>query len=149
MMGRGAEAEDKNADFRYAVSQELNRTLHEEDHYFAQYLLEQEIAHHRGLSGGVYEGIKLCAYLLFRLDHVEDSLLIWRAKATNFDTHCGVDVQLLVAAGVQETLNWLRQQESQDAQHAVNWIEGCAATGDFKNPDGYREFASRYFNDGR
>ena len=148
MMERGVEAEDKNADFRYAVSQELNRTLSEEDRHFAQYLLEQEIAHHLGLSGGVYESIKLCAYLLFRLGHVEDSLAIWRAKAINFDTHCGVDVQLLVGAGVQETLDWLRRQGSQDAQHAVSWIEGCTATGDFKNPDGYRQFASRYFNDG-
>ena len=85
--------EDTNAAFRYAVLKELNLTLTDQDRPFIHYLLEQEILYHCALPGGVYESIKQCAYLLLRLGHVEDSLIIWRAKATNSDTHCGVDVQ--------------------------------------------------------
>jgi len=144
---RQSEPDDPNAISRYLVLIELNRTLTDRDRPLIHYLLEQEILYHRALPGGVYESIKLCAYLLFRLGHVEDSIKIWRAKATNFDTHCGVDVQLLVAAGVEATLTWLKQQDSEDAQHASSWIAGCAETGDFRNLEGYREFASRYFGD--
>src|SRR2546427_1577937 len=42
-----------------------------------------------------------------QVGHVEDSLIIWRAKATNFDTHCGVDVQLLVAG--RRICQWYRR----------------------------------------
>src|SRR5882762_5775666 len=124
--------EDEHAAFRYSVLKELNLTLTDQDRPFIHYLLEQEILYHRAVPGGVDESIKLCAYLLFRLGHVEDSLIIWRAKTTNFDTHCGVDAQLLVAAGVENTLTWLKQQTSEDAPGAVNWIEECAKTGDFR-----------------
>ena len=44
----------------------------------------------------------LCAQL-FSLGAVEDSLLIWRAKRCNFDTHCGIDVQFLCGAGLERT----------------------------------------------
>jgi hypothetical protein len=138
---------DLNASFRYDVCEELNRTLREEDRKLILYLLEQEIRYHQALPGGVYESIKLCAYLLFRLGYVEDSLSIWRAKTTNFDTHCGIDVQLLVATGVEDTLAWLKRNGSPEALAAVGWVEGCRETGDFKNLDGYRDFANRYFAD--
>jgi len=136
------EPDDVNAEFREALCRELNRTLQKEDRYFIHYLLEQEILYHRALPGGVYFNIQRCAYLLFRLGYVDDSLLIWRAKTVNFDTHCGVDVQLLVGAGVEDTIAWLKNEGSLDAQNAVSWIEGCLGTGDFKNLAGYRESAN-------
>jgi hypothetical protein len=140
---------DINAAFRNDVLEALNRTLRDEDRRLILYLLDQEVRYHKSLPGGVYESIKLCAYLLFRLGYVEDSLSIWHAKTTNFDTHCGVDVQLLVAAGVEETLAWLKLNDAPEALSAVGWIEACRKTGDFNNPDGYREFAKRYFADER
>ena len=142
---RNGEEDDANAAFRDEVLRELNRTLSDDDRHFIHYLLEQEIIYHRDLPGGVCESIKFGAYLLFRLGHVEDSLRIWRAKSTNFDTSCGIDVQMLVGAGVDETLAWLRQENSKDAQNAVSWIEDCVETGDFKHLESYRRFASEYF----
>jgi hypothetical protein len=97
---------------------------------------------------GTNENIKLCAYLLYRLGYVEDSLSIWKAKSTNFDTECGVDIQLLVGAGVERTIAYLKEQNSQEAKDAGSYIEECVESGDFKNLAGWQEFFRNYFGSG-
>lgn len=138
---------DVNAKFRAAVCKELKRSLSQADHQFVRYLVEQEMLDHQIDEGGIGENIKLCAYLLYKLGQVEDSLLLWRAKNTNFDTLCGIDVQLLVGAGVEQTLAFLRTQDTEEAQAAIEYIEECVETGDFKDLDGYRAYVERCFGD--
>lgn len=138
---------DVNFSFREQVCQQLNRDLQDVDHRFVQYLLEQEILAHQE-SWGLNENIKLCAYLLYRLGYVEDSLLIWKAKSTNFDTGCGVDIQLLVGAGIERTIAYLKKQNSQEAKDAVQYIAEGVESGDFKNLAGWQEFYRNYFGSG-
>jgi hypothetical protein len=138
---------DTNSEFREQVCEQLNRDLRDTDRRLVRYLLKQEILMHEE-SWGVNENIKLCAYLLYRLGHVEDALLIWRAKSTNFDTGCGVDVQLLVGAGLERTVEYLKEQGSKEAAGAISYIEECVKTGDFNNLEGWREFSRNYFGSG-
>jgi hypothetical protein len=138
---------DTNQEFRGQVCDALNRDLQDSDREFVRYLLEQEILEHKS-SWGVNENIKLCAYLLFRLGHVEDSLIIWRAKSTNFDTACGVDVQLLAGAGLECTIQYLKEESSDEATEAVSYLEQCIESGDFRNLERQRAFYRKYFGPG-
>jgi hypothetical protein len=60
---------------------------------------------------------ELC-FLLFTARQVEDSLLVWEAKAASFDAGCSIDVQLLCGAGFAETVGYLRSVDSKQARDA-------------------------------
>src|SRR5258708_7595175 len=47
--------------------------------------------------------LRLFCIQLFAHGDIEDTLLIWRAKQSNFDAACGIDVQLLCGAGLEAT----------------------------------------------
>ena len=72
----------------------------------------------------------LCAQL-FSLGFVEDSLLVWRAKPCNFDTHLGIDTQFLFGAGLESTKEFLRGAGSEEAVDALDYISRCEAANDF------------------
>jgi hypothetical protein len=140
---------DTNADFREQVCELLNRDLQQADRALVRYLLEQEIGVHEPPGWGVGENIKLCAYMLYKLRNIEDCLLIWAAKTTNFDTHCGIEVQLLTGAGLNATINYLEIQGTNEALDAASYLRACEQTGDFNNLEGYAEFAKKYFDERR
>ncbi len=66
----------------------------------------------------------LCAQV-FSLGVVEDSLWVWRAKECNFDTHCGVDVQLLCGGGWEPTMKFLQDHGSDLAKDAMQYLRAC------------------------
>lgn len=123
---------DTNQDFREAVCQRLNQDVSEADRALVIYLLDQEIQSAEQ-DWGFSENMRLCAYLLFKLGHVEDALLIWKAKSMNFDTFCGLDVQLLAGGGLDETIAYLRAATDPEASKAAQYMEDCRATGDFSS----------------
>lgn len=53
-----------------------------------------------------------CSYLLASYGNVEDCVLIWEAKMANFSTFLGLRDVLLVGAGVEETICFLRQKSA-------------------------------------
>ena len=63
-----------------------------------------------------------------RIGDPSDSELLWRAKNVSFDTFVGLDVQFLVGAGVDATIEQLQRQELNEA---ADYIKGCARSGDF------------------
>jgi hypothetical protein len=73
----------------------------------------------------------LCAQL-FSLGLAEDSLVVWRAKSCNFDTHCGIDVALLCGAGLEETKAFLAAASTEEATAARAYIQHCEDCGNFK-----------------
>jgi hypothetical protein len=77
------------------------------------------------------ELVRLLCAQLFALGHVEDSLLIWRAKTRDFDAMCGLDVQLLCGAGVDATRAFLAASEAMEARRALEYLDECVRTGDF------------------
>ena len=94
--------------------------------------LEAEIAKEADEEGDQFLMRLLCAQL-FCIGNVEDSLAVWAAKSCNFDTHCGIDVQLACGAGLDETKTFLAGQSSELAADALTYISECQETGDFDN----------------
>ena len=80
---------------------------------------------------GDTELMRLCCAQLFIAGHVEDSLLIWRAKSASMDAACSIDVQLLFGAGLAETIDFLKAVASDSAGGALQKIQSCRSHGDF------------------
>jgi hypothetical protein len=77
------------------------------------------------------ELMKLCCVQLFNAGQLDDVLLIWQAKESSFDAHCSIDVQLLCGAGLAATKAHLEADGSPDAAHALEYLLGCEAAGNF------------------
>jgi hypothetical protein len=86
--------------------------------------LEEQICREADEAGDQFLMRLLCAQL-FSLGVAEDALLVWRAKSCNFDTHCGIDVQFLCGAGLEQTKEFLRGEGSDAALEALNYIAKC------------------------
>jgi hypothetical protein len=69
--------------------------------------------------------------------HIEDCLRIWNAKTTDFDTFCYIDIQLVPFAGLDETINFLKAINTNEAKDALKYLLDCKKSGDFDNLDGY------------
>jgi hypothetical protein len=78
---------------------------------------------------------------------IEDTLLIWKAKCQDFDSMCGLGVQLLCGAGLQPTKAFLAAANSAASQAALAYIEKCEGAGDFDGftPAEHLAFYRRYF----
>lgn len=83
------------------------------------------------------EDLMLACYLLGKHNHVEDCLKIWEAKETDFDSYCGIDIQLMMFAGVSKTIAFLESQTSELAQRALKYVKDCDRAGDFTELDVY------------
>ena len=136
---------DQNEETREQVCIVLNQELLPQDHTFARYLLEQEIALHRAADDTLFDNLKRCAYLLYRLGHVEDSQLLWEAKNVHFDAYAGLDIQLLIGAGFDATMAYLKEQP--DSAQAIEYLEACQRAGDFEDMESYERFIATYFRD--
>jgi hypothetical protein len=83
------------------------------------------------------DDLMLACYILGLHQQVEDCLLIWKAKKVDFDSYCGVDIQLIAFAGVASASNYLQTTNSEDAKEALQYITACSKGGDFDNLDAY------------
>ncbi|MEL6820733.1 MAG: hypothetical protein AAFP70_03140 [Calditrichota bacterium] len=94
---------------------------------FAKALLENVVLARKNevFDLGITENLMYAAYLLTMHAHIEDALHIWRAKTVDFDTYCGFDVELIVFAGYAETLDYLKQESSEEALEAAAYILAC------------------------
>ncbi|OXA93109.1 hypothetical protein [Flavobacterium hercynium] len=84
--------------------------------------------------------LMLASYILGLHKNVEDCLKIWEAKTIDFDTYCGLDIQLTVFAGVEETINFLKNQTDDISKKALEYIEICKSSGDF-------DYLEEYFSE--
>ncbi len=92
-----------------------------------------------------FENLFWCALLLYQLADLGDVLPMWRAKHTDFDTGCSFDIQFLVGAGVDATIEYLTQNNDPDASDAVDYIRVCKEAGDFDYLDDWLNFRIDYF----
>ena len=129
-----ASGSDINEDFRWEVCRELKRSLQKADRDFVRYLLEQEISLQTVLWA-VNHTIQTCVEMLYQFEQLEDSLLIWKAKTTNFDTSIAVDVEGMLGAGLDNTIRFLKEQGTQEALDALVYIERRSQSGAFANLD--------------
>ncbi|MGI4761309.1 MAG: hypothetical protein ACRYF0_11415 [Janthinobacterium lividum] len=106
------------------------------DSGFARALLAGFTAAYKAASTRVGDGmttdeLKFAAYLVALNKDVSDVLLLWQTKEIDFDTHCGFDIQLVVFAGPEATISYLKKQADPEAMAALAYIEACCAAGDF------------------
>ena len=140
---------EADEEFRLAVCEELNKTVTEPDREFVRYLTNLYIKAHYGMVTESWQNgldpFRLCGLMLFKLGNVEDSFLLWQIKELDFDTFCGLDIQLLVGAGVDKTIGYLKNLAEESALRAVDYIQKCRITGDFDNLGRYVADCNRYF----
>jgi hypothetical protein len=138
---------DKTIPDEFVESIEQNRQLRIElveyfkanqDRDFVIHLLAKMVSFRtqedKGMTG---DSIMLGCYLLGLHKNVEDSLKIWNAKTTDFDTFCYVDIQLVPFAGLDSTIDYLKSLKSKEAQDALKYIMECKESGDFDELDSY------------
>ncbi len=105
---------------------------------FVLALLNRFIELRKSPEGEVYiEDLMLVCLLLGMHRQIEDCLKIWEAKDTDFDTYCGVDIQLVPFMGVEQTIEYLNTQRSKEAEDALKYVRGCEKAGDFKELEEY------------
>ncbi|MDQ8015152.1 MAG: hypothetical protein REI96_22085 [Flavobacterium nitrogenifigens] len=83
------------------------------------------------------EALMLSAYILGLHQNIEDCLKIWNTKTIDFDTFCGFDIQLVVFAGVTNTIDYLKTLNSNESEDALKYIEECKISGDFNGIEIY------------
>jgi len=83
------------------------------------------------------EDLMFACFNLALQNQIEDCLKIWEAKNIDFDTYCGLDVQLMPFAGVTETIEFLKLQKNADAEKALLYIVKCNNCGDFNHQHEY------------
>lgn len=83
-------------------------------------------------GSGDTEFMRLCCCQLFRAGLVRDVLPIWEAKSASMDAGCSIDVQFLCGAGIDNTKQFLAEQQSALASKALNRILACEKSGDFQ-----------------
>jgi hypothetical protein len=114
--------------------------------YFREYkyreftlaLLDAFIAIRRKPEGEMpAEDLMLACYLVGLHQQVEDSLTIWKAKNIDFDTYCGLDIQLVPFAGVSQTLEFLNSLSKEEAKKAFDYVSKCDQSGDFDSLEDY------------
>lgn len=122
-------ARDPNGPLRYDVIVALLDDFSEKDRPLLRALVEAEAGYaerfvynecfHLVLLGG--------ALLLFKLGHVEDAPLVWRAKRCCFDMQGLLDAQLLCGGGIDATLAYLASVGEPEAR---DYLEAMVKNGE-------------------
>jgi len=108
------------------------------DRAFAIALLDKFIAIRKTPDGNMpVEDLMLACYNLALHNTVEDCLIIWEAKNADFDTYCGLDLQLVLFAGFEKTIDFLQQHESFEALDVAGYIDRCKAADDLDGLENY------------
>ncbi|MFB6633787.1 hypothetical protein ACFCWY_28225 [Streptomyces sp. NPDC056362] len=75
--------------------------------------------------------MKLCCVQLFLAARPDDVLLIWSAKTASWDADCSLDMELLCAAGLEETKAYLSGHPAEESQAALKRLLHYEAAGQF------------------
>jgi hypothetical protein len=83
------------------------------------------------------ESLMLACYIVGMHRQTEDCLKIWEAKQADFDTYCGLDIQLMAFNGVEQTLDFLKTQNTETSLKAYEYMSMCRDAHDFDNLESY------------
>ena len=79
----------------------------------------------------------LACYVVGMHQQIEDCLKIWEAKRVDFDTYCGLDIQLMAFCGVELTLDFLKTQNTEASLQAYEYMIMCRDAHDFEHLEMY------------
>lgn len=77
--------------------------------------------------------IKCCTYLLYSLGNLDDVKSIWNAKCIDFDSYFELDGQLLVGAGVDETIAFMQNDKDEIAELILKDVKRYKEQGAFED----------------
>ncbi|PZS07030.1 MAG: hypothetical protein DLM55_11845 [Acidimicrobiales bacterium] len=103
------------------------------------------------IEAGMYAdsvAMRVLSVQLFNNGSVDDALRVWRAKRSNFDAGCSLDIQLMCGAGLNETKSHLTSIATGEAKAAFDYLKKCESTGDFADftPSAFTAFYDRYYD---
>lgn len=123
---------DEHATARYRVLIALQYNHQPEDRNLIRFLFQQEVARHRREPfQGIMPALMLATYLLAMYPNVEHVWDVYAAKMANFDTYCGYSSVVMVSAGIEETLAYVRATDhpyQSDVQKLLIHEQGCPWT---------------------
>lgn len=93
-----------------------------------------------------YEMFYWCIFLLSRLGDASDVEIIWKAKCLDFDALIGVDAQFLIGGGLENTLEYLKNKNNDEAIEIMNYILERKDEGYFENLQDWYSFRFNYFS---
>lgn len=112
---------DGNAGRRALVLWGLQYDWQAADLPLHRFIAEQEaLCRANAPFSGTGEEYEIVGYLLARHRLVEDVWRQWHLKSANFDTYCAYDVEAVVAAGVAETLAYVRASDHPDQESVLD-----------------------------
>ena len=97
-------------------------------------------------DGDYFENIYWVALFLYQFGELDDVIPMWRGKHTNMDTGRGFDIQFLVGAGVETTLDYLQDHADQESTRIAAYLSACKEAGDFDDLEGWLASRIRYFS---
>ena len=107
--------QDVNVVQRAKVLWALQYDHRPEDLPLVRWLAEQEARWRREATfQGLGEEAELAGFLLAQYRQLPDVWLHWQIKRANFDTWCAYDIEYVVAAGAQATVDFVRDSEHTD-----------------------------------
>ncbi len=102
----------------------VNYFIKNKDREFALAILDKFIEIRKQPDGEMpFEDLMLACYIVGLHGCVADCLKIWEAKEADFDTWCGLDSELMLFAGIQQTHDFLSRQKSDEAMKALERLE--------------------------
>lgn len=116
----------------------VNHFRQHKDREFVLALLDTFISIRQDPNGEMpAENLMFACYIVGLHNQIEDSLKIWEAKNADFDTYCGLDIQLVPFAGVKETIEFLSKQTNEEGKKAFEYVNKCSQCGDFDDLEEY------------
>lgn len=104
---------------------------------FAVSLLKEFIALRKTDYEASGEDLMFASLLLGFHGHIEDCLVLWEAKMTDFDMYCMFDTTLILFGGIKETIQFLEKQDSKEAKDALEFISPIYQAGNFNDIEEY------------
>ena len=101
---------DENEKARYSLLIQLQYDFQEADRELIRFLFEQEVvAREKDSFQGIGNALWLGAFLLAKFKDPRDISIFHRAKNSNFDTHCGFDIEFAFWPLKEETDSYLSE----------------------------------------
>ena len=83
------------------------------------------------------ENLMYGSYIVWLKKDVTNSELIWKAKNVDFDMYCGLDVQLIVFAGFEKTIQYFKSLDTIESKKAIEYLKESNEAGDFYDIENY------------
>ena len=137
----------EDAEFRESMYKELHNNLELIHSNLLRKMLIIEIDQRKNdIIGDLYENLYWCAFLIYRIRDVNDVDILWIAKNTDFDTYCAFDIQFLIGAGLENTIEYLSGKSDVNSQKALDYILSCKDAGDFDDMENWYDGKFEYYN---